>query len=223
MFDHGSVAAYMHDLLVVCVFYQTIVNMLTVGLSIANHTPTALDGVHGIGFYSYGSATTDMVSIYGTDKVDLQLFDSGCLIDGIKNCTTVCSNTSLIWSNLAGSNPLTNFANCLVYPLVANLLADESLISPLFSEIAERFGILAVPQQTMDSINSSTQACFKAYCTDNIRCSEVISSQLSFKIPVSLPSEVPSTVSGGYLLVFEYIMQVLFRQGSLCDSRLEAS
>jgi len=69
--------------------------MLAVGLSIANHIPTALDGGHGIGFYSYASATTDMVSIYGTDKVDLQLFDSGCLIDGTKNCTSGCSNIRL--------------------------------------------------------------------------------------------------------------------------------
>lgn len=169
--------------------------MLTIGLTITNTTPSALDGDHGIGFYSYGT-TADGISYVqsSVDKVDYQLYDSGCLIGGVKNCTAVCSDTRLIWSHAAGSNPLTNFANSLAYPAIANLLSDGNLVSPMFSDTTQQFGITALPQESVDKINASTRACFTTYCTGNIRCSEAQSGHFLYKIPADLPSGVPQTV-----------------------------
>lgn len=100
------------------------------------------------------------------------LWEDGCWVDGVRNCTTMCSDTTKIW----GQDPklnlsvIANVANCAIYPIIANMLAQErhnlsdpyELIGP--DNAIAKYGIQPAGSVDLAKINETTGSCMAQYC-----------------------------------------------------------
>ena len=89
----------------------------------------------------------------------LNLFDTGCRVNGRLNCTIACQNPSALWETAE------TLQNCMIYPAISLLLANDGLDEEGI-ETANRFGILPSPEHGT-TITHSINGCAKDYC-DNL-------------------------------------------------------
>lgn len=115
------------------------------------------------------------LSLERTDTVvrksnsSIELFEDGCWVGDVRNCTIMCTNSSLIWSgddDEFNKNVSANVGNCIAYPIIANFLdqANGALKNP---EVAGEFGILKASQIDLSNITESVGLCLRLSCDDD--------------------------------------------------------
>lgn len=89
------------------------------------------------------------------------LFTDACQSDGGPNCTATCSKNALMFENMS------NLHNCMYYPTIAALSANNSLEPPAL-EIAQE---LSIPANNVDLLHNPTtrsiKDCLLDCCADN--------------------------------------------------------
>lgn len=108
-------------------------------------------------------ATSDVSGSYWPT---IYLYEEGCWVNGVRNCTAMCMDSDLIWdspSDKVNLNVSANIGNCAVYAILANLLEYENgNISN--ADLASEYGILSANQVDLDAINGTAGLCLQSYC-----------------------------------------------------------
>ncbi|EMC97936.1 hypothetical protein BAUCODRAFT_146537 [Baudoinia panamericana UAMH 10762] len=91
-------------------------------------------------WYDFDSAVYTAGSWYSY----LQLFEPGCRVGNGWNCTAACLDTNigptLVWNSTSWTNSTYTLQNCIVYPVIASLLASNQL-NARSVEIAKKYNI----------------------------------------------------------------------------------
>ena len=98
------------------------------------------------------------------------LFDTGCLVDGVKNCTAACQDPGSAFSNL------TTLHNCMMYPVIADQYAKDNLSTDIV-QLADSLGIEKEqwPSSSVSlKITKTISMCLDAYCGNLPYCTEAV-------------------------------------------------
>ena len=96
------------------------------------------------------------------------LFHTGCLVDGVQNCTVACQDPGSAFSTLD------TLHNCMMYPVIA----DQYSKSNLSMEIAQLADSLGIGKEQWPSssislnITKTIGDCLGAYCNLLVNCNE---------------------------------------------------
>lgn len=106
---------------------------------------------------------TDVLDSYDTP---IYLYEDGCWVNGVRNCTAMCMDSDLIWaspSEKVNLNVSANVGNCAIYPILANLLEHErsNLSNP---DITSKYGIVSANRVDVGAINKTAGLCLENYC-----------------------------------------------------------
>lgn len=104
---------------------------------------------------------------------ELHLFSDGCLYNEARNCTAVCLDSSLIWSNHSGSDPYSNLLNCIAFPIVTQLMATNISNNAAIKAAAAQFGIVPLNKALQVQFDRSTGTCSHAYCDATGLCEDL--------------------------------------------------
>ena len=96
------------------------------------------------------------------------LFDTGCQVDGVQNCTAACRNAGSAFRTLE------TLHNCMMYPIIADQLFKDNL-SIEIAQLAQTLGIEKEqwPSSPVSlNITTTIDSCLDAYCSTLPDCTE---------------------------------------------------
>ena len=88
------------------------------------------------------------------------LFDTGCQVDGVQNCTAACQDAGSAFSTLD------TLHNCMMYPVIADQYSKDNLSTEI-TQLAQSLGIEKEqwPSSAVSlSITKTIASCLYAYC-----------------------------------------------------------
>ena len=98
------------------------------------------------------------------------LFDTGCQVDGVQNCTAACQDHESAFKTLD------TLHNCMMYPVIADQYSKDNL-SKEITQLAQSLGIEKEqwPSSLVSlSITKTIASCLEAYCSTLPDCNEAV-------------------------------------------------
>lgn len=120
--------------------------------------------------YYYDLESTDPTTTdYSAPNVELWLYEEGCWVNNVRNCTAMCSNPSLIWAAAPDGkfnvNVTANVGNCATYVILSNVLDHPEDKITSGQGTVSAYAIQSARQVEHLQINASISSCLSNFCS----------------------------------------------------------